>query len=71
MIGLELSPASTGHTAPDPLAAFFAKGSGAHVALGPGPQGGLSIWTEQAPPPPPACGWTGPMPARACHGAKR
>lgn len=49
MIGLELSPASTGHTAPDPLAAFFAKGSGAHVALGPGPQGGLSIWTETGP----------------------
>ena len=36
-------------TASDPLAAFFAKGSGAHVALGPGPQGGLSIWTETGP----------------------
>ena len=49
MIGLELSPAYTGPAAPDPLAAFFARGSGAHVALGPGPQAGLSIWTETGP----------------------
>ena len=71
MIGLELSPASTGHTAPDPLAAFFAKGSGAHVALGPGPQGGLSIWTETGPATAACLRLDGPMPARACHGAKR
>lgn len=47
MIGLELSPAYlAGPAARDPLAAFFAQGKGAHVALGPGPQNGLNVWTE-------------------------
>ncbi|WP_019956583.1 hypothetical protein [Yoonia vestfoldensis] len=49
MIGLELSPAYAAAAARDPLAAFFAKGSGAHVALAPGPQGGLTVWTETGP----------------------
>ena len=50
MIGLELSPAHAPRTAaPDPLAAFFARFKGAHVALAAGPQNGLNIWTETGP----------------------
>ncbi|MBQ2262551.1 MAG: hypothetical protein II336_14420 [Loktanella sp.] len=51
MIGLELSPAHLAHpvVARDPLAAFFAPGTGAHVALATDPQNGLNIWTETGP----------------------
>ncbi len=49
MIGLELSPAYAAPAARDPLAAFFAKGTGTQVALGLGPQGGLTVWTETGP----------------------
>lgn len=48
MIGLALSPGSGQRGVPDPqpLAAFFQQGTGQHVALAPGANGGLSIWTE-------------------------
>jgi hypothetical protein len=49
MIGLELSPAYAAPAARDPLAAFFARGTGAHVAIADGPQGGLTVWTETGP----------------------
>ena len=51
MIGLELSPAylSQPAAAPDPLAAFFTRNPGGHVALAPAPQGGLSAWIETGP----------------------
>ncbi|MCG3267008.1 hypothetical protein [Yoonia sp. I 8.24] len=46
MIGLELSPASTASAPSQPLAGFFARGEGTHVALAQAPAGGLTIWTE-------------------------
>ncbi len=48
MIGLELSlgQAQRGYPDPQPLAAFFQQGTGQHVALAEGANGGLSIWTE-------------------------
>ena len=51
MVGLELSPgAGPGRVpAPQPLAAFFAHGGGRFVALAPGFEGGLTIWTEVGP----------------------
>ena len=48
MIGLELSlgQAKRGHPNPQPLADFFRQGTGQHVALAEGANGGLSLWTE-------------------------
>ena len=50
MIGFDLSPgAAARRTPPDPLATFFARPAGAHVALATGPQNGLTVWTETGP----------------------
>lgn len=51
MIGFELSPgAGPGRApAPQPLAPFLASGAGRSVALSPGFDGGLTLWTEVGP----------------------
>jgi hypothetical protein len=50
MIGLDLSPAQRGAPgAPDPMARFFARGTGRHVAIAPAPQGAFSVWSETGP----------------------
>jgi hypothetical protein len=51
MIGIELSPAAVSSLvpAPQPMAAFFAHGGGRSVALAPGFEDGLTIWTEVGP----------------------
>ena len=46
MIGLEVSPGYTRPARQLPLAAFFAPGPGAHVALAQGPSQSLTVWTE-------------------------
>ena len=48
MIGLELSlgQAQRGHPNPQPLADFFRQGTGQHVAIAPGVDGAISLWTE-------------------------
>ncbi len=51
MIGFELSPGAGPGRAPQPgpLAPFFAHGGGQSVALAPGMDGGLTLWTEIGP----------------------
>ncbi|PJI85116.1 hypothetical protein BC777_3112 [Yoonia maricola] len=51
MIGFELSPGvgQGRRPAPRPLASFFANGGGQSVALAPGLDGGLTLWTEVGP----------------------
>ncbi|EBA12393.1 carbohydrate-binding protein [Roseobacter sp. CCS2] len=51
MIGFELSPGVGAGRAPvpRPLASFFGYGGGRSVALAPGLDGGLTIWTEVGP----------------------
>ena len=51
MIGFELSPGVGPGRVPQPrpLASFFAHGGGQSVALAPGMNGGLTIWTEIGP----------------------
>lgn len=48
MIGLELTPGRS-NGPPQPLAEFFARSRGHSVAIGAGPVGGLTVWSEIGP----------------------